>query len=98
MKRKEGWPWLFFMLQAQYCVHKLNSEELSDTYMMPEPHLSHMGNLSALPTDDAIFVDGAFTLLNPTGLSESPSSEWEKLFLIHFKFHTPLDHLSVFQF
>lgn len=32
-----------------------------------------MGNLSALPTDDAIFVEGAFTLLNPTGLSESPT-------------------------
>lgn len=37
-----------------------------------------MGNLSALPTDDAIFVEGAFTLLNPTGLSESPTSKGEK--------------------
>lgn len=42
------------------------------TYTIPDPHLSQMGNLSAFPTDDPIFVDGAFTLLNPDGLSESP--------------------------
>lgn len=33
-----------------------------------------MGNFSALPTDDPIFVEGAFTLLNPDGLSESPTN------------------------
>lgn len=39
---------------------------------MPDPHLSQVGNLSAFPTDDPIFVDGAFTLLKPDGLSQSP--------------------------
>lgn len=33
-----------------------------------------MGNFSAFPTDDPIFVVGAFTLLNPDGLSESPTN------------------------
>lgn len=69
-----AWRYKIKML-CKCCVLKVNSEELSDTYTIPEPHLSHTGNLSAPPTDDAIFVDGAFTLLNPTGLSESPSRE-----------------------
>lgn len=97
-----GWLWLFSVFQNKHFILKLNSEELQNTYMIPEPHLSHMGNFSALPTDDAIFVEGAFTLLNPAGLSESPTSEgggivFHLFWSIHnFTFYTPegtLHHL-----
>lgn len=59
-----------------------------------------MGNLSALPTDDAIFVEGALTLLKPTGLSESPARKGGKsafnfghLTTLHFNFNI---YISIF--
>lgn len=42
------------------------------TYIMPVPHLSHMGSFWAFPIDEATFVVGALTLLNPDGLVGSP--------------------------
>lgn len=42
------------------------------TYTMPDPHLSHMGSFWAFPIDEATFVVGALTLLNPDGLLGSP--------------------------
>lgn len=42
------------------------------TYTMPDPHLSHMGSFWAFPIDEATFVVGALTLLNPDGLVGSP--------------------------
>lgn len=43
------------------------------TYTMPDPHLSHMGSFWAFPIDEATFVVGALTLLNPDGLVGSPA-------------------------
>lgn len=42
------------------------------TYTMPDPHFSHMGSFWAFPIDEATFVVGALTLLNPDGLVGSP--------------------------
>lgn len=39
---------------------------------MPDPHFSHMGSFWAFPIDEATFVVGALTLLNPDGLVGSP--------------------------
>lgn len=54
------------------CTVAVRSHE--NTHTIPDPHLSHTGNLSVFPTDDATFVAGAFTLLNPEGLSPSPTN------------------------
>lgn len=76
------------MQQNKHGIHKQNSKESENTHIIPDPHLSHMGNLSALPTEDATFVEGAFTLLNPDGLSESPtkSRQSHKQFLLETYF------------
>lgn len=38
-----------------------------------------MGNFSVFPTDAPTFVVGAFTLLKPDGLSESPTNTKNRL-------------------
>lgn len=48
------------------------------THTIPEPHLSQTESFSVVPTEEAIFVVGAFTLLNPEGLSESPVEIFKK--------------------
>lgn len=53
---------------------------------MPDPHLSQVGNLSAFPTDDPIFVEGAFTLLKPDGLSQSPTNIRHKQTILTYFF------------
>lgn len=47
------------------------------TYTMPDPHFSHMGSFWAFPIDEATFVVGALTLLNPDGLVGSPGG-WKE--------------------
>lgn len=51
---------------------------------MPDPHLSHMGSFWAFPIDEATFVVGALTLLNPDGLVGSPG-EWKESALGHVR-------------
>lgn len=51
----------------------------ADTYTMPVPHLSHMGNFWAFPIDAATLVTGALTLLNPEGLLGSPKMRKTKV-------------------
>lgn len=43
-----------------------------------------MESFSVLPREEAIFVVGAFTLLNPDGLSESPVHGFRKEKLQNF--------------
>lgn len=47
------------------------------TYTIPDPHFSHMGSFWAFPIDEATFVVGALTLLNPDGLVGSPGG-WKE--------------------
>lgn len=54
-------------------AENVNMPSVNSTYTIPDPHLSHMGSFCAFPTDDPIFVEGAFTLRKPDGLSESPT-------------------------
>lgn len=56
-------------------AENVSMPSVKSTYTIPDPHLSHTGSFCAFPTDDPIFVEGAFTLRKPDGLSESPTKE-----------------------
>lgn len=71
------WMWVGEVFQVQHlspigmgCLACNLRDRL--TYTMPDPHLSHMGSFWAFPIDEATFVVGALTLLNPDGLVGSP--------------------------
>lgn len=64
----------------------------SETYTIPEPHLSHRESFSGFPTEAPIFGVGALTLLKPEGLSTSPDTKKQRC--LGF-FYRP-DHLMPF--
>lgn len=61
-------------------AEKVTMPSVKSTYTIPDPHLSHTGSFCAFPTDDPIFVEGAFTLRKPDGLSESPTKHQRNTF------------------